>query len=232
MIGIIGAMNFEVLAIINNIEKKTQINIAGYNFYKGKINRNKVVVVCCGIGKVNASACTQLLIDKFKIKTIINVGIAGGLHDNVNINDIVISENVTHHDVNKELMKNHFPYKEFFESDSRLISIAKNICESTDDFKNKYHIGRIVSGECFIEDSSTKKYIKEEYNPFCVEMEGSAIGHVSFINNIPFIVIRGISDNANDTANKIYEDYSKSASEQSSKIVLEIIKKYNFNKFN
>jgi adenosylhomocysteine nucleosidase len=224
VIGIIGAMDLEIELLRNNMNLIMKENIAGINYYLGKIEEKDVILTCCGIGKVNAAACTQILIDRFKIDYIINTGIAGGLHKDVEVCDLIISNDVTYHDVRKQQMKNHFPFKECFEGDKRLIECAVKVCELSKNEDWNYHIGRIVTGECFVSDNILKKSIIEEYSPHCVEMEGAAIGHVAHINNIPFVVIRSISDNADSEATMSYEAFEKISAEHSSAIVLNMIK--------
>lgn len=156
------------------------------------------------------------------VKHIINTGIAGSLNKDVKICDIVISDNVTHHDVRKEQMKRWFPFKECFESDKFLIETAIKAYKKIDSNKFNYHIGRIVSGEAFISDCNLRDLIIKEHSPYCVEMEGSAIGHVACINNIPFLIIRSISDNADDNSTN-YIDFEKIAANNSAILVLNIL---------
>lgn len=223
-IGIIGAMELEIELLKNNMKSEKEQSIAGMNFCTGKIHDKDVVLTCCGVGKVNAAACTQILIDKFNAGSIINTGIAGGLNSNVKVCDLVISENVTYHDVNKRQMKNLFPFMDCFKGDKHLIDIAIKACEMNKSKKWDYHVGRIVSGECFVSDSKLKQRIIEAYSPYCVEMEGAAIGHVAYINGLPFVVIRSISDNADDDADMSYDAFEKISAEISSSVVLDMIK--------
>lgn len=222
-IGIIGAMDLEIKILLDNMKLNNKENISGFIYYSGQISGKDVVVTSCSIGKVNAAACTQILIDRFNVNCIINTGIAGGLHSEVNICDVVISSNVTHHDVRKAQMKRWFPFKESFEGDNELIEIAVNACGTIKNKEWKHHVGRIVSGECFVSDNKLKENIIQDYSPHCVEMEGAAIGHVAHINGIPFVVIRCISDNADDQANMNYEIFETIAANQSSNIVLNMI---------
>lgn len=224
IIGIIGAMELEIKLLKEKMVIERKETIAGFNYYIGKIQGKDVIIACCGEGKVNAASCTQILIDKFNVGCIINTGIAGSLHSKVKICDVVVSKDVTYHDVTKKQMKNFFPFKECFEGDKKLIKLAIKACEKYKLNNWNYHIGRIVSGECFISDSKMKKSIMEEYSPYCVEMEGAAIGHVAYINNIPFVVIRCISDNADDEAYTNYDTFEKNSAEHSANIVLNMMK--------
>lgn len=222
VIGIIGAMPIEINLIKENINIIEEKEYAGFKFYIGKKENIKIVLTSCSIGKVNAASCTQILIDRFEVTHIINTGIAGSLNKDVKICDTVISDNVTHHDVRKEQMKRWFPFKEYFESDKFLIDTAIKAYKKIDSNKFNYHIGRIVSGEAFISDCNLRDLIIKEHSPYCVEMEGSAIGHVACINNIPFLIIRSISDNADDNSTN-YIDFEKTAANNSAILVLNIL---------
>lgn len=223
MIGIIGAMQLEVDLLIEEMTIQDERVVAGNKFYTGKLKNQQVVVTCCGVGKVNAASSTQILISEFDVDTIINTGIAGGMHQDVKVCDVVISSDVTHHDVNKMQMANCYPHQTYFKSDHRLIELAKNAIEKDRLLKGQHHIGRIVSGECFVADKELKEKIIKDHEPYCVEMEGAAIGHVAYINQIPFVIIRSISDNADSEATMSYETFETVAAEQSSKIVLNML---------
>ncbi|MHC0035369.1 5'-methylthioadenosine/adenosylhomocysteine nucleosidase [Pseudoneobacillus sp. C159] len=222
-IGIIGAMQIELDLIINKMDHHQEIPHAGFPFHTGTLNGKDVVLTRCGVGKVNAAACTQILIDKYEVDCVINTGIAGGLSPEIGICDLVISTDVTHHDVRKDQMKNLFPFQETFSANKDLLELAKNACKITNLVSN-YHVGRIISGECFVADKTLKETLISEYSPACVEMEGSAIGHVSFINNVPFLILRSISDNADDEAGATYLNFEKLAANQSASILLEMVR--------
>ncbi len=222
-IGIIGAMALEIELLKNKIDINRKENIAGFDFFLGSIKDKNVIITRCGEGKVNAASCTQILIDRFGVDCIVNTGIAGGLHESVKICDVVISNNVTHHDVRKGQMESCFPYRDCFQADEKLIESAVKACKLHHSEEWNYHIGRIVSGESFIQDSEIKKNLIRDYSPHCVEMEGSAIGHVAHINNIPFVVIRSISDNADDEATISYNTFETMAANKSAEIVLSML---------
>lgn len=222
-IGIIGAMKLEVEQLISHMTIDDKQEVAGNIYYSGSLHNQDIVVTCGGVGKVNAASSTQILISHFEVDAIINTGIAGGMQPNVKVCDIVISTDVTHHDVRKNQMISCFPHQAFFVSDERLIELAEKTIRSSS-FQSNYHIGRIVSGESFISDPAIKNLIIEAYEPHCVEMEGAAIGQVSYLNNIPFVVIRCISDNADDEATMSYETFETIAANQSSKLVMDMMK--------
>ncbi|KMP53202.1 5'-methylthioadenosine nucleosidase [Bacillus cereus] len=183
----------------------------------------EVIIARSGVGKVNAAACAQTLIHKFNVDSIINTGVAGGLHPDVKVGDVVISTNVTYHDVSKNQMQNLFPFQEEFIASKELIELARKACSSNSS-NIQAHEGRIVSGECFVEDSKLKAKLIDEYAPHCTEMEGAAIGHVAYINDIPFLVIRCISDSADDEAQVSYDDFAKTAANYCSEIIIEMLK--------
>ncbi|WP_264446660.1 5'-methylthioadenosine/adenosylhomocysteine nucleosidase [Bacillus cereus] len=222
-IGIIGAMQIEIDLLLEKLHIKEEHTIAGMPFYKGNYMDTEIIITRCGVGKVNAAACTQILINNFDVDTIINTGVAGGLHPDVKVGDLVISTNVTHHDVSKNQMKNLFPFQESFIASKELRELAREACNSSS-LNVPVHEGRIVSGECFVEDSKLKEQLVTEYAPHCTEMEGAAIGHVAHINDIPFLVIRSISDSADDEAQVSYDDFAKTAANYCSEIIVEMLK--------
>ncbi|OQR56824.1 5'-methylthioadenosine/adenosylhomocysteine nucleosidase [Bacillus sp. CDB3] len=222
-IGIIGAMQIEIDLLLEKLVIQEQQTIAGMPFYVGEFMGTEVIVTRCGVGKVNAAACTQTLIHKFDADAIINTGVAGGLHPDVKVGDLVISTNVTHHDVNKNQMKNLFPFQEAFHASEELRDLARKAVNSSS-LNITVHEGRIVSGECFVEDSKLKAQLVIEYASHCTEMEGAAIGHVAYINDIPFLVMRCISDSADDEAQDSYDDFAKTAANYCSEIIVEMLK--------
>ncbi len=222
-IGIIGAMNIEIELIKNKIIIEDERKYAGFIFYIGKYKGLNIILTSCGIGKVNAASCTQILIDRFNVTEIINTGIGGSLNKKVGLCDIVISENVTYHDVRQTQMKTYFPFKEFFTANKQLVEIAVKAYENMSPKEYNYHIGRIVTGEAFVCDDDLKEEIISRYNPYCVEMEGAAIGHVAEINEVPFIIIRSISDNADDNATLNYDEFEIIAANNSAMIILNML---------
>ncbi|MGI0531896.1 5'-methylthioadenosine/adenosylhomocysteine nucleosidase [Bacillus pfraonensis] len=222
-IGIIGAMQIEIDLLLEKLEIQEEFTIAKMPFYKGTFMNKEIILTRCGVGKVNAASCAQTLINKFEVDCMINTGVAGGLHTGIKVGDLVISTNVTHHDVDKGQMKNLFPFQETFIANKELRELALQSCNTIGLEGNVYE-GRIVSGECFVEDAQLKEKLIAEYLPHCVEMEGSAIGHVAYINDVPFLVIRCISDTADDEATISYESFAKVAANQSSRIIVEMIK--------
>lgn len=220
IIGIAGAMPVEIEIIKNELENCCVETHAGANYYLGKIKDIEVVLLCCGVGKVNAAIYTQILIDKYKVDAIINTGVAGGLSDDIKHLSVVISSQLTYYDVQKIQMIYCFPNQEFFKADTNLINLAVKVSESEN---YDYNIGTIVSGEDFITESERKRKLHAMYKAACVEMEGAAIAHTAFVNKVPFLVIRCISDLANEAASKDYKNFEKLAAHKSANIVKNMI---------
>ncbi|SHE93759.1 5'-methylthioadenosine/adenosylhomocysteine nucleosidase [Clostridium fallax] len=223
VIGIIGAMAMEIQLIKDKIIIDREERYAGFEFFIGKYRKLDIVLTSCGIGKVNAASCTQILIDRYNVTDIINTGIAGSLNEKVKVCDIVISDNVTYYDVRQMQMKNSFPFKTFFTANKQLKKIAIKAYENSILKDYSYHIGRIITGESFVSDDNLKATIIKDYKPYCVEMEGAAIGHVADINGIPFIIIRSISDNADDNTSLSYDKFKDIASNNAALLILNML---------
>ena len=226
MIGIIGAMDEEVELLIKQMKHKEVFNYTKMNFYQGKINDKHVVVVRCGIGKVNAAICTQVLIDKFDIKYVINTGIAGSLDSNIDIGDIVLSKNSIQYDMDVRAFGydiGQIPRMDVlsFDSSEYLIQKTRDICKNIG--INNF-IGTVVTGDTFVSDNSHKERLKKQFSGLCTEMEGASIGHVCYLNNIEFIIIRSISDKADNSSTIDYKQFEQIAISNSINIVNNLIK--------
>jgi len=230
MIGIIGAMDEEVSQLVDAMEEKEIFEKAGMTFNKGKLCGKECVIVRSGIGKVNAAVCTQILVDKYDVSAVINTGIAGSLNADIDIADVVLSEDVVHHDF--DVTGFGYPLGQIprmktlgFEGDKKLIETAKKACnEAVPDI----HVftGRIVSGDQFISDKETKERIVKNFGGMCTEMEGAAIAQAAYLNEVPFMILRTISDKADDSASMDYPAFEKKAIEHEVRIIkkmLEII---------
>lgn len=221
-IGIIGAMNEEIALLLGKMEIEKKEKKAAMEFNFGKVNDSEIVLVRCGIGKVNAAICTQILIDDFKVDCIINVGIAGGIGRNVYPGDIVIAENLVEHDMDTTAFGDkpgQIPGMDTFDyvCDSKLVKLAAKACEKFTE--RNYYIGRIASGDQFIADVNKIKWLDSEFQALACEMEGASIAHTCYLNAIPFVVIRSISDNANNGAHIDYERFKPIAIENSTAIL-------------
>lgn len=228
MIGIIGAMEVEVSKLKEMLQDTEIKNKAGMTFVSGSLNGKPVVVVRSGIGKVNASICTQILADEYKVNYIINTGVAGSLHNEINIGDIVLSKDALQHDMDAT----GFGYavgvipqmeKSIFEADERLIQIAEK-CIKEDITDINAFVGRVVSGDQFISDKGKKKWIADNFQGYCTEMEGAAIAQAAYLNNIPFLIIRAISDKADDSATEDYPTFEAKAAQHCVKLLCEMVK--------
>lgn len=220
-IGIVGAMPSELADIRLDLGDAIIEKIASFDFYVNEVDGKKIINVCCGVAKVNSAMATQILIDRFNVDCVINTGIAGGMDKSVKVCDIVIANEVMHHDVTTRFLQNYPPYCGNYEADKKLIEYAVDACS-----KNGYnsHLGRIVSGEQFISDNEVKNKIVTEFTPLAVDMESAAIGHCCYRNAIPFATIRCISDNADDEGEMSFEEFEKIAAKQVADVVLTMIK--------
>ena len=222
-IGIIGAMEQEVAKIKEKMQDVTITSKACMDFYEGTLEGKKVVVVRSGIGKVNAGMCTQILADVFGVEAVINTGIAGSLNNDVNIGDIVLSTDVLHHDMDATgfgYKKGQIPQMDVFsfQADEELAEKAKKVCEKVNP-EIKVFRGRVVSGDQFIADKTVKQRIVDNFQGFCTEMEGAAIAQASYLNGVPFVIIRAISDKADDSAVMDYPAFEKKAVEHSVRLI-------------
>lgn len=217
LIGIIGAMPSE-LADIRTILGEAEIKrISGFDFYINEKNGKTIVNACCGIAKVNAALCTQVMIDNFRPDCVINTGIAGGMNDAVKVCDIVISTEVLPHDLDLHFLKDYPPYCGIFKADEKLMDMAEKVCG---EFSVNSFRGRIVSGEAFISSSEVKASIQERFDPYAVDMESAAVGHCCYLNELPYVSVRCISDNADDEGAMSFDEFEKIAAKRVAEIVL------------
>ena len=228
MLGIIGAMDIEVDSLKNEMENPAINIIAGMDFYEGVIGGKDVVVVKCGIGKVNAAMCTQILADRYNVDAVINTGVAGSLNNDIDICDIVISTVAQEHDMDVTALgyeKGIIPDMDvsIFEADRKLVALTKKSAKEAG-LDVKVFEGKVVSGDQFISTHEKKKSLKNSFGGDCAEMEGAAIAHVASLNNIPFLVIRAISDKADGGAHMDYPTFEKKAAANSILLLNEIIK--------
>ena len=228
MLGIIGAMDEEVAKIKEEMTQVQVTRTAGMDFYVGKLCGQDAVVVRSGIGKVNAGMCTQILADRFQADAVINTGIAGSLKNEINIGDIVISTDTVQHDVDASgfgYPKGQIPRVDTFafKADEKLCALALSCNEKV----NSDIQARVVSGDQFISDKEKKKWLAEEFGASCTEMEGGAIAQAAYLNGIPYLVIRAISDKADDSAGMDYAEFEAQAIRHSVNLILEMAKQMN-----
>ena len=226
-IGIIGAMEVEVAILKEKIEDVRIIKKASMDFYEGILAGKKVVVVRSGIGKVNAGICAQILADVFSVDAIINTGIAGSLNKNINIGDIVLSTDVVQHDMDATgfgYRKGQIPQMPvfFFNADDNLRRLAAEVCKEVNPDIQVFE-GRIASGDQFVCDQDVKNRIVSEFSAYATEMEGAAIGQAAYLNEIPFLVVRAISDKADGSAQMDYSEFEKAAVDHSVRLTLNML---------
>lgn len=231
--GIIGAMDEEVSCLKSKMQVTRVIKKASMEFVEGLLHDAKVVVVRSGIGKVNAAVCTQVLVDDFNVNRVINTGIAGSLNKEINIGDIVVSTEAIQHDFDATgfgYALGEIPRMEtsLFAADESLAHLAKEVCEEVNPDICVFS-GRVVSGDQFISDDERKKKIEENFQGLCTEMEGASIAQAAYLNQIPFVIIRAISDKADGSATIDYPAFEKKAIEHSVKLVENMIKRIDFN---
>ncbi len=226
-IGIIGAMELEVEQLKNQMSVTEIVKKASMDFYTGTLHDVEVVVVRSGIGKVNAALCVQILADIFHVTHIINTGVAGSLNPALDIGDILVSTDALHHDMDATI----FGYKpgevpqmgcREFQADPDMAAIAVRSCREVNP---DIHVrtGRVVSGDQFVSNKEVKEQLIKEFQGDCVEMEGASIAHGAYLNSIPFVVIRAISDKADDSAEMDYPTFERAAAKHSANLVAHMI---------
>ena len=227
MIGIIAAMDKEIDELKDLMSEVNKEVYSGMEFWAGKLFGKETVLVRCGVGKVNAAMAAEVLSVIYKTECIINTGIAGSLDAEINIGDIVLSTEALEHDMDVSGLGYEpgiIPDQEesIFIADKKLREIAKRACETAGLDINVYE-GRVLSGDQFISDKIKKDYLVDQFAGMCTEMEGASIAHVAKLNNIPFLIIRSISDKADNSANMDYPEFQKIAIKNSVKLVSEMI---------
>lgn len=227
-IGIIGAMDEEVARLKAEMTQAEVQTRAGMDFYIGKLADKHVVVVRSGIGKVNAAICTQILVDLYEVEAVINTGIAGSLRAEINIGDIVLSTDALYHDMDAT----NFGYDlgviprmetSVFPASEPLMVLAKKVCQEVNPDILAF-TGRIVSGDQFVSDHAAKERIAEQFHGYCTEMEGAAIAHTAFLNDVPFLIVRAISDKADNSAAMDYQEFEAKAIEHTVRLMLGMMK--------
>lgn len=228
-IGIIGPSEDEIMPFIKKIYNKKIESFAMLTFYGGAYEDVEVVALYCGVCKVNASITTQILIDRFEVTHIIVTGVSGGIDKNLKIGDTVIGTEVAYHDVENGILTEYHPWMDsiYFKSDDSLVNLCKEIVEENN-FKQKVLFGRIVTGEAFITDKGRSEIINN-YNPLCVEMETASIAHACYVNEVPFIAIRSITDIEEKSGIETFHDNCISVSDNSIDIVERLLKKIKTN---
>ena len=226
-IGIIGAMELEVETLKSAMTVERKIVKAGMEFNEGTLKGTKVVIVKSGIGKVNAALCVQILADLFNVTHVINTGVAGSLNAKLNIGDILISKIALQHDMdatNFGYPKGEIPQMGIteFVANDKMVSLAYDTCTKLFPEITAV-VGRVVSGDQFIAEDDIKKRLIDEFQGDCCEMEGAAIAHGAYLNNIPFVVLRAISDKADGSAQMDYPTFEQESAKRCAKLVENLV---------
>lgn len=213
-LGIIGAMQEEIETLLHLMKNKTEKEIAGSIFHDGILEGLPVTVVQCGIGKVNAALCTQILCDLFGVTHLVNTGIAGSLCNDLDIGDMVVSQDAMYHDV--DAVAFGYPMGKVpgmdvtaFPADETMIAYAFAAAEKVNPGHTK--IGRVASGDQFVASREVKERIISVTGALCTEMEGAAIAQTAYRNQIPFVILRAISDKADDSTHMDYPTFESIA---------------------
>lgn len=222
MIGIIVAEQKELLAVLDIMTDIKKDKIYEKEFYTGLIQNKEVIVVKSNVGKVNSARVCQILIDKYNIKLIINVGTAGSIDNNVDIGDIVVANKLVQYD---------FDVTPFGRKLGEIENIGEFI-EVKNDLLNLFNdldvvIGSIASGDKFIIDDDEKQNIKDKFNAMCIEMEGASIAQVCYLCEIPFLVIRSITDKQNNNSKLDFEKFLEFSSKKVANVLEKVINKLN-----
>ena len=226
--GIMAAMEEEMVEIKSKMKEISEEKVRDLNFIRGKIHNTEIILVQCGVGKVNAARVTQILIDKYNVGAVINLGAAGSANDELNIGDIVIGSRLVQHDFDITAFGHEKGYITkfgvFVESNKELIDKMKKVMERVSHNEFRIKIGTIASGDIFCTDLKMKNKIREKFNAEAIEMEGAAVAQVCKLNNTPFIIIRSISDSPNGSNNITFVEFLELASKRCADILEEYLR--------
>lgn len=228
-LGIIGAMDVEVAVLKEKMTDKAERIVAGSVYCEGKLEQLDVVVVQCGVGKVNAALCVQALCDLFGVTHIVNTGVAGSLDAKLDIGDFVISRNAVYHDFDCHILNPNYPVGQvpglavhYFPADETLISYA--LAAANEICPGHASVGTVASGDQFVCDKQVKAQIVANTGALCTEMEGAAIAHSAWRNGVPFVIIRAISDKADDSAQMDYPTFEAIAAQRCAQVTQTLAK--------
>ena len=224
-LGIIGAMTVEVALLKENMQNMAVSTHAGMEFCEGRLNGLNAVVVQCGVGKVNAAMCAQILCSVFGVTHLVNTGIAGSLNADLDIGDLVVSKDAMYHDFDCV----HFGYEMgkvpgmdvvAFPADESMLELAFAAAEAVNPGHTR--IGRVASGDLFVARKEAKEAIIDKTGAFCTEMEGTAIAQTAYRNQVPFVILRAISDKADDSAEMDYPTFEAIAAQRCAKVAMKL----------
>ena len=227
-IGIIVSTDEELIETKNIMDSIEEKNVYELTFIKGKISNKKVFAVKCGIGKVNAARTTQILIDKFDVDKIINIGAAGGVNPNLKIQDIVIGERLVQYDFDVSSSGDYEKGEiqgvgKYIKSDYELINVCRRVLEKRIEKDVNVIIGTIATADIFCSDPEDARKAREEFEADCVEMEGASVAQVCYLDKVPFLVIRGISDTPDGENEMEYYTYCHIAAKRAADLLQDLL---------
>ena len=227
-IGIIGAMTDEVREIISHLENETVETVSGIEFHTGSLFGKNVVIARCGVGKVFAAICAEAMIIKYSPDLIINSGVGGAVDKALRPLDIVFADKLVQHDMDTSPIGDPVGLisginKIYFDTDSRAVDV---LAAAAKELGLNSMVGIIASGDKFVAKAEDKCYIRDTFSAVSCEMEGAAIAHTAFVNEIPFVVVRAISDSADGDASMDYMTFLPKAADASTKLTLALVERY------
>ena len=222
--GIIGAMPSEVALLREEMQECNEVQVGRFTFWEGVLYGQEVALAQCGVGKVNAAIVTQLLLDRFGAEQVVNTGVAGAMHEQLKVLDVVVSRELVYHDYEMRFLRDYVPFLGKIEASPALVEQAVEAFEAIDHGSSCCFAGRIATGDQFVESRQVKESIVERFHPMCVEMEGAAIGHVCAAAQVPFVVIRTMSDSADDSAGMSFDEFEEIAARRSADIVCQMLR--------
>ncbi|MFB6247508.1 MAG: 5'-methylthioadenosine/adenosylhomocysteine nucleosidase [Salinibacter sp.] len=223
-VAVISAMAEEIEMYLDTCTVDAARDRAGLRLHEAHHHGHDLVLVRAGVGKVNAALCTQLLIDDYPLDAVVCTGSAGALHDGLAIGDIVVAEDCVQHDLHVEFLgleRGAIPFSDlrFFSAARPLVRRAQAV--SLDD--HSICTGRVCTGDTFIQDETARRHIHETLGGDCVEMEGAAVGQVCTLNEVPFLLVRAISDRADGSSDVDFPSFLREAAQASARIVLRLL---------
>ncbi len=224
-IGVIGAMDIEIASLVSLLGSHAEKTYAGMVFRKGMIGGTEVIIAKCGVGKVNAAVCAEIMCGFFCVDVLVNTGVAGSLDNSLDIGDIVVSRDAVQHDV--DAVNFGYAYGEIPSSGMRYFvadeDIARKCMRALEDMGVAHWLGRIASGDQFVRTRERKAWIRETFAAHCCEMEGASIAQVAVLNKIPFVLVRAISDKADESVSESYDVFEEKAARHCAELIGRIV---------
>lgn len=219
---ILGALDREVALLREQMVIEGEQRALGTVFYRGTLRGKAVVLACCGVGKVNAACCATYMLTALGCDAILHVGIAGATGRGLRTMDVVISRELCFHDQDPVMLK-YFPARRFFDADPALLAACERACARPGVLTGNLRVGRIATGDRYVNDAAARAAIIADSAPDCVEMEGAATAHAAFAAGKPCLVVRTMSDCADDDTDVTYDNFLERAADQSAAIVLALM---------